>query len=129
MSVSINRNQTQGSMMVLTYTEEWTWREANHVFTNALDSVSHVQEPVTLVFDLSDNTYFPSTGLIENIRSAIDKIHTHGNIRMVVVAMPKSSTRDMLMVAVQLYASPNCTYTFATSLNEAYSTISQHFDR
>jgi hypothetical protein len=126
MSVSMNWDESQRGIVMLTYAEEWTWREAAATFDRALALVRPLSHPVALLFDLSENTYFPPGGLAENVRKAVEKIHQVGNIGVVVVVTPPTSTRDMLIAVAKTYATPSCTYAFVNSLDEASSLIAKH---
>jgi hypothetical protein len=125
MSVSMDWDEQQQNIVMLTFSEEWTWREATVALNNAMAEISHLPHAVALIFNLSRNTFFPSHGLVDHIKTVREKIHQYPNINLVIVVMPKDSTRDMLMAAAQMYSSPSCTYKFLDAVDDAFAVAAQ----
>jgi hypothetical protein len=125
MSVSMTWDERQNNIVMLTFSEEWTWREATVAFNNALAKISNLPHTVALIFNLSLNTFFPANGLVEHVKLVRDKVSQHPNVNLIVVVMPRDSTRDMLMAAAQMYGSSNCTYKFLDAVDDAYATVAQ----
>ena len=120
MGVSINWDETQRHAVILTLIEEWTWRELNHEIDTALKLVDRLPHRVLLIGDMSRTTYLPATGLVDRVRQGVQKVHQHRNIMGVVLVMPPTSMRDMLVTVIRTYSGNTCEFEVVNTLDEAY---------
>jgi hypothetical protein len=120
MGVSIHWNETQPHAVILTLSEEWTWRELTHEIDAALKLADRLSHRVLLIGDMTHTTYLPATGLVDIVRQSAQKIHQHHNIMGVVLAMPPTSMRDMLTTVIKTYSGNTCDFEAVNTMDEAY---------
>lgn len=122
MGVSINFDLSQ-HVIVLTYEDEWTWRESSATFAQSMtEAAAHHPMPAYII-DLSRNTYLPASGLSAHIQQLADFAHDHPPVAIWAIIMPDNPMRELLSVALQRVSQPQCQYHFVTTHDEAYQLI------
>jgi hypothetical protein len=124
MGVSMTWDEARQHIILLTFTEEWTWREAMRQLERSLPILEQAT-PIFFVVDMLGTTYLPSTGLIETVKQAAAIVKPYVQLKGAILVMRQTPMRDMLLTAMTSYGVRGHTFHVAPTLDDAYALVTQ----
>ncbi|MEO8396381.1 MAG: hypothetical protein ABI700_25535 [Chloroflexota bacterium] len=125
MKLQVEWDNPEKTIILITYTEKWTWSDFYEANTVAVAMMKTVDHPVHFLADFRQSRSLPIGGAITHARAALNDLPA--NWGLLVIVSTSILIQRLVSIFRTAFTGKMSTKTYSvTSLEEAYRVIAKH---